>query len=91
MEEENIVQRKRLSKNENFDFSSLSTARLPLLSKNLNIKKKRKKAIKIQGKDQYPNREKNTTTSLPLIKPEPITVPIIAKNEAKKFNINIIY
>lgn len=41
----------------------------------------------MQGKDKIPNLEKKTTISFPLINPEPITVPIIAKNAKIQFFI----
>ena len=41
----------------------------------------------MQGKDIKPKREKKTTISFPLINPEPITVPIMARNAEIQFFI----
>jgi len=63
----------------------------PLFNINLNKKNNMKKESIIQGKENQPKREKNTTISFPLTKPEPITVPIMAKNAEKLFFIRIFY
>lgn len=79
IEEEKMVHRKKFNQKANFDFAIFLTQQSPLKSKNLNRKKRRKKVKTMAGKDQKPNRVKNTTISLPLIKPDPTTVPTIAK------------
>ena len=86
-----MEQSPRFNTNEPLDFSNLSSALSAKPSKNLKTKKKRKKVRIMQGNDQKPKREKNTTTSFPLINPEPITVPIIARNADIKFiNNNLL-
>lgn len=45
----------------------------------------------MHGKEKIPNLVKNTVISLPLINPEPITVPRMAKIVANEFFTKIIY
>ena len=45
----------------------------------------------MQGKENQPKREKNTMISFPLINPDPITVPIMAKKAETLFFIIIFY
>ena len=45
----------------------------------------------MHGKENSPKRVKNTVISFPLIKPEPITVPKIARIAANEFFTKIIY
>lgn len=45
----------------------------------------------MQGKEIIPKREKNTKISFPLINPEPIAVPTIARKADIQFFIKIFY
>ncbi len=89
--EEKNRHKNRFIKNAGFDFLIFSAAKSPSDNNALKRTKNKIKAKKMQGKEKYPNLEKNTTISLPLIKPEPITVPIMARTTKKLFFINITY
>ncbi len=89
MADEKNRHKNRFIKNANFDVFSFSIALSPKDKSFLNKRKNKINAKAMQGKEKYPNLAKNTTISLPLIKPDPITVPIMARIAKKQFNINI--
>ena len=69
----------------NLDFSSFFNAFSPKLKNAYIIAKKAKKVNAMKKYDTIPNLEKNTAISLPLAKPEPITVPMTIMVAEKVF------
>ena len=85
MADDKIVHMRKLITFENFEFFNFSSALSPFFKKKLKRSQNKKNAITMHGKENTPKREKKTTISFPLIKPEPITVPIITSIAEKTF------
>ena len=89
-----MMQIERFIARSGFDVRIFEVTEEPIESKNLNIKKNRKKENATPKYDHAPKRVKKTAISFPLKNPQPSTEPTIVKkmpNFAIRYIINFMF